>query len=145
MLGDQILRTYVVSTGRAGVNALRGSGGTPRGIHVIRAKIGAGSPVGTVFAGRRATREIWPHSVVVRPPGHDWMLTRLLWLGGLEPGKNRGGVTDTLRRYIYLHGCADEDALGKPVSRGCIRMRNTDIVDLFDLVNVGTKVFIDEK
>jgi L,D-transpeptidase YbiS len=142
--GEKLLCAYPVSTGVAGASEQRDSGGTPRGRHVIRAKVGAGCPHGTVFVGRRPTGEIWPHAVHGKPTDRDWILTRILWLGGLEPGRNYGGAADTLRRYIYLHGCADEASLGTPVSHGCIRMRNTDIVALFDQVAVGTEVLIIE-
>jgi lipoprotein-anchoring transpeptidase ErfK/SrfK len=144
MNGEELVRAYPVSTGLAAPSEQRGSGGTPRGRHVIKAKIGARHPLGAVFVGRRPTGEVWPHSLRNDAANRDWILTRILWLGGLEPGRNRGGAVDTLRRFIYLHGCGDEAALGTPVSHGCIRMSNADIIDLFDRVSVGTEVLIME-
>jgi L,D-transpeptidase YbiS len=138
--GSELMRVYSVSTGLALPSEQKGSGGTPRGRHVIKAKVGAGHLPGAVFVGRRATGEVWPHALKDKAASRDWILSRILWLGGLEPGRNRGGSVDTLRRYIYLHGCADEAALGTPVSHGCIRLSNADIVDLFERVTVGTEV-----
>lgn len=133
---------YVVSTSKHGAGERNGSFRTPRGRHQIRAKIGAGSPVGTVFVGRRPTGEIYTESLAGKHPERDWILTRILWLSGLEPGRNRFGDTDTMRRYIYIHGMPDSEPCGEPGSIGCIRMRNDDIVELFDRVQVGTVVSI---
>ena len=139
------LRTYVVSTAKNGAGERFGSFCTPRGRHVIRAKIGAGYPENVVFLGRRATGETYTPDLGARFPERDWMLTRILWLSGCEPGINRLGDVDTMRRYIYIHGCPDSVELGKPGSIGCIRMRNDDIVELFDLVSAGTRVNILEQ
>ena len=139
------LRTYVVSTAKNGVGERFGSFCTPRGRHVIRAKIGAGRHENAVFTGRRATGETYTPDLGARFPERDWMLTRILWLSGCEPGINRLGDVDTMRRYIYIHGCPDSVELGKPGSIGCIRMRNDDIVELFDLVSAGTQVNIVEQ
>lgn len=139
------LRTYSVSTAKTGAGEQRGSGCTPRGAHVIRAKIGAGSAPGTVFVGRRPTGEIYAtDSPAVGKGGlePDLILSRILWLCGLENGKNRFGNVDTMKRYIYLHGCANSAPVGEPLSHGCVRMRNDDIIELFDLVDVGTAVTI---
>jgi lipoprotein-anchoring transpeptidase ErfK/SrfK len=111
---------------------------------VIAEKIGAGVPPNTVFVERQPTGEIYTPELRARFPQRDWILTRILWLAGAEPGKNQGGDVDTYRRYIYIHGSPDEVAMGMPGSRGCIRMRNADVVDLFDRVEVGTKVLICE-
>lgn len=119
-----------------------GSECTPTGWHRIRAKIGAGQPLGAVFVGRRPTGEIYSADLQQQHSKRDWILTRILWLGGLEPGKNRYGKVDTTWRYIYIHGCPDHLIDGTPGSHGCIRMKNLDLVDLFDRVNVGLKVFI---
>ncbi|GAB4122945.1 MAG: L,D-transpeptidase [Sideroxydans sp.] len=137
-----LLRRYPVSTAANGVGEEQGSFCTPRGRHVIRAKIGAGQPVNTVFVKRRPTGEIYTAELGQRYPGRDWILTRILWLSGCEPGFNRLGSCDTMRRYIYIHGTPDEVELGRPGSRGCIRMRNADLLDLFDRVPVGTQVQI---
>jgi len=136
------IRRYVVSTSRNGPGERQGSFCTPRGEHIVRAKIGAGRAVNTVFVRRRPTGEIWTPELTERFPGRDWILTRILWLSGCEPGKNRLREVDTMRRYIYIHGSPDSVAMGKPGSIGCIRMRNQDIVELFELVPPGTGVSI---
>jgi len=136
------LRCYSVSTSRNGPGEREGSFCTPRGEHIVRAKIGAGQPVRTVFIDRRPTGEIWTPELAERFPGRDWILTRILWLSGCEPGKNRLGEVDTMRRYIYIHGSPDTVEMGKPGSIGCIRMRNRDVVELFERVPPGTEVSI---
>jgi L,D-transpeptidase YbiS len=133
-----------VSTARNGTGEQMNSERTPRGRHIIRAKIGAGQPANAVFVSRRPTGEIYAPALRAAFPGRDWILTRILWLSGLEPGRNRLGNVDTMRRYIYIHGCPDEDPMGVPGSRGCIKMRNRDIIELFDLVAPGTPVNIKE-
>jgi len=137
-----VARRYLVSTGAAGCGELCGSGCTPRGLHRVRLRIGAGCPVGTVFVGRRPTGEVYGPELAARFPSRDWILTRILWLTGLEPGRNRGGERDTLRRFIYIHGCPDSEPMGVPRSHGCIRMRNADLIELFDLTPNGTLVHI---
>jgi L,D-transpeptidase YbiS len=139
--GDPLM-DVPVSTARNGVGEVYGSEQTPRGRHVICAKIGAGQPINTVFVARRPTGEIYTHGMRQLHPDRDWILTRILWLKGLERGKNRMGNVDTMRRYIYIHGMPDEDPIGVPGSRGCIRVRNADLVRLFDLVSPGTPVEI---
>lgn len=131
-----------VSTARNGVGEVMDSECTPRGLHIIRARIGAGCPVNTVFRGRRPTGEIYSPALRRRFPRRDWILTRILWLSGLEPGRNRLGGVDTMRRYIYIHGAPDEDPMGEPTSHGCVKMRNADVIRLFDAVEVGTRVDI---
>lgn len=135
---------YQVSTSRFGAGELNGSGCTPRGAHVIRARIGAGAAPAAVFVARRPTGEICTPEVMASDPDRDWILTRILWLCGTEPGRNRGGNVDTMRRYVYIHGCPDATPLGVTGSRGCVRMRNADIIELFDLVPAGTPVLIKE-
>lgn len=139
-----ILREFPVSTAKNGPGEWENSGCTPRGWHVIRAKIGAGAPLGTVFVGRRPTGEIYTPKLGRQHPDRDWILTRILWLSGLEVGRNRLGKVDTFRRYIYLHGSPDEVIRGAPESHGCIRMRNEDIAWVFDAVDHGTKVYLSE-
>jgi lipoprotein-anchoring transpeptidase ErfK/SrfK len=141
--GRALLETSV-STARNGAGERIDSECTPRGHHQIRAKIGAGQPINAVFVSRRPTGEIYSSALRTAYPGRDWILTRILWLSGLEPGRNRLGDVDTMRRYVYMHGCPDDDAMGVPGSRGCIKMRNRDIIRLFDLVNPGTLVAIKE-
>ena len=139
-----IIRSYPVSTALAGTGECRDSGCTPRGAHKLRLKIGEGCPLNSVFRGRRATGEIYDESLAKLAPERDWILTRILWLSGLQSGINRGGEVDTLSRYIYIHGTADEHLIGQPASHGCIRMRNLDILELFDWVSNGMLVEIVE-
>jgi len=140
----QLLRQYTISSAAKGAGEQMGSYQTPRGRHRIRARIGDGLPLGTVLRGRRPTGEICTPELLAAQPDRDWILTRILWLCGEEPGKNRGGQVDTMRRYVYIHGTPDNVVLGVPGSHGCIRMRNTDMVDLFNRVPVGTPVIISE-
>jgi lipoprotein-anchoring transpeptidase ErfK/SrfK len=135
-------KTYLVSTATRGPGEKNGSLCTPRGRHIVRAKIGAGEPLNSVFVRRRPTGEVWTPELHGKFPGRDWILTRILWLSGCEPGRNRLGDVDTMRRYIYIHGSPDMAQMGKPGSIGCIRMRNRDIVELFDLVAPYTPVDI---
>ncbi|MDE2310357.1 MAG: L,D-transpeptidase [Betaproteobacteria bacterium] len=135
-----LLRRFPVSTGANGAGEESGSYCTPRGRHTIRARIGAGQPLNTVFVQRRPTGEIYTPQLGAQYPGRDWILTRILWLSGCEVGYNRLGSCDTMRRYIYIHGTPDSTPLGQPGSRGCVRMRNSDLLELFDLVPVGTEV-----
>jgi lipoprotein-anchoring transpeptidase ErfK/SrfK len=140
--GGRIRREYRVSTARNGPGERSGSNCTPRGRHIVRAKIGAGAAANTVFRARRPTGEVWTPELAAQFPGRDWILTRILWLSGCEPGFNRLGHVDTMRRYIYIHGSPDTVPMGTPGSIGCVRMRNADIVELFDLVAPGTPVVI---
>lgn len=142
--GDRVLARYPVSTGSNGAGEERDSGCTPRGRHRVRLRIGEGCPANTVFVGRRPTGEIYSADLAAAEPDRDWILTRILWLAGTEPGRNRGGRVDTLRRYIYIHGCPDSAPLGVPLSHGCVRMRNTDLLALFDRVRAGTVVDVVE-
>ena len=139
-----IERIYSVSTAKNGPGEIQGSECTPRGLHKIRAKIGDGLPLNSVFKARRPTGEVYTTELGGQYPERDWILTRILWLGGLEPGKNRYGPVDTAWRYIYIHGCPDELMNGRPESHGCIRMRNDDVLELFDRVTVNTEVYIRE-
>jgi lipoprotein-anchoring transpeptidase ErfK/SrfK len=138
----ELLRVYSVSTAKNGAGEQRGSYCTPRGRHIVRAKIGAGMPENTVFVARRPTGEVWTPELAAAHPGRDWILTRILWLSGCEVGFNRLGDVDTMRRYVYIHGSPDTVPMGVPGSIGCVRMRNADLVDLFDLVPVRTPVEI---
>jgi len=135
-------KTYRVSTASKGVGELYGSFCTPRGQHIVRAKIGAGQPFNTVFVRRRPTGEIWTPELGTQFPGRDWILTRILWLSGCEVGFNRLGKVDTMRRYIYIHGSPDTVTMGTPGSIGCVRMRNQDLLELFDSIAPGTPVAI---
>lgn len=137
------VRRYRVSTSKFGTGERNGSLKTPTGRHRIRARIGTGCPAGTVFVGRRPTGEIWSEALAAAHPDRDWILSRILWLSGLEPGRNRFGDVDSMRRYIYIHGMPDSEPCGEPGSIGCIRMRNDDVIELFDRVEVGTLVEIE--
>ena len=139
-----VTRRYPVSTALNGAGERNGSYCTPRGRHVIRAKIGTDQPLGTVFVRRRPTGEIYSRELADRHPGRDWILSRILWLSGCEPGRNRLGDVDTMRRFVYIHGTPDGSELGRPASIGCIRMRNCDVIELFDLVAARTPVEIIE-
>jgi len=139
---DKLVKSYRVSTAKKGVGEVKGSEQTPRGKHIIRAKIGDAAPANTVFIGRRPTGEVYSPSLRVAYPNRDWILTRIMWLSGLEKGRNRLGNVDTMRRYIYIHGTPDDVQVGAPSSHGCIRMRNADIVELYNLLPHGTVVEI---
>lgn len=137
-----LLAQYPVSTATNGVGCEKNSGCTPLGAHIIRAKIGEGAPANAVFVGRRQTGEVCTPELMAQFPNRDWILTRILWLSGTEVGKNRLGNVDTMQRYIYIHGTPESTDMSQIGSHGCVRMRNDDIVQLFNLVDVGTKVLI---
>lgn len=145
LAGNACIASYAVSTARNGPGESRGSECTPRGLHQIRLKIGAGQPLNSVFIGRRPTGEIYTPELAAANPGRDWILTRILWLSGLESGKNRGGSVDSLRRFIYIHGTPDSEPMGQAASHGCIRMRNSELIELYDQVSTGTRVEIRER
>ena len=136
------LERFPVSTSRFGPGEREGSGCTPRGRHRVRARIGAGLPPGAVLRVRRPTGEVWSPALAVAQPGNDWILSRILWLSGCEPGRNRLGAVDTMRRFIYIHGTPETEPMGVPFSHGCIRMRQNDVIRLFDMVVAGTPVEI---
>ncbi|MCX7097298.1 MAG: L,D-transpeptidase [Methylococcales bacterium] len=140
----ELVQRYAISSAKNGPGERKGSECTPRGWHKIRAKIGAGEPKNAVFIGRRATGEVYSTELGQQYPQRDWILTRILWLGGLEPGKNRYGQVDSTWRYIYIHGSPDELMTGCPSSHGCIRMKNADMLALFNRVPIGLKVSIHE-
>lgn len=140
--GDMLIRQYPVSGAANGAGSENGSYCTPLGQHRIAEKIGAGVPLCSAFKARELTGEIWTPELDAANPGRDWILSRILWLDGLEPGKNQGGTVDTHNRYIYIHGTHEEHKIGTPASHGCIRMKNEDVAELFNLVEVGTEVRI---
>ena len=140
--GGVELARYPVSTARNGAGEKMASECTPRGRHTIRALIGDGLPEGSVFVGRRPTGEIWSEELAAQYPDRDWILSRILWLSGEEVGRNRLGQVDSMRRYIYIHGTPYEEEIGCPVSHGCIRMRNADLIELYERVGPGTIVTI---
>lgn len=135
---------YSISSALQGTGEKEGSGQTPRGLHYIRAKIGAGLPLNAVLVGRRFSGEIYDQKLAQQFPQRDWVLTRILWLCGVENGINRMGQVDSMRRYIYIHGTPDTEPMGVPRSHGCIRMRNSEVVELFDRVAPGCPVIICE-
>jgi lipoprotein-anchoring transpeptidase ErfK/SrfK len=139
---DEALAHFSISTAANGAGCQKNSGCTPLGKHIIRAKIGGGAQAGSVFVGRRPTGEICTPALMTEFPNRDWILTRILWLSGTEVGVNRLGNVDTMQRYIYIHGTPDSNAMGMIGSHGCLRMRNVDIVALFDMVDVGLEVDI---
>ena len=141
-VGNSVHKVYQISSGLNGTGCEKDSGKTPLGHHLIRAKIGAEQPINSVFVGRRPTGEIYSAELAESQPQRDWILTRILWLSGTEKGFNRLGNVDTMQRYIYIHGTPDSEPMGTPCSHGCIRMRNQDIIELFDLIEVSTPVEI---
>ncbi|WP_160287727.1 L,D-transpeptidase [Pseudomonas knackmussii] len=141
---ERLVLRLPVSTARNGAGEREGSGCTPRGLHQVRAKIGEGLPDGAVLRGRRWTGEAWSAELHEQFPGRDWILTRILWLSGCEPGVNRLGPVDTFRRYIYLHGTPDCEPMGIPLSHGCVRLRNADLLQLFPRVPLHCRVRLDE-
>lgn len=142
--GDRVLRSFAISTALNGTGETSGSECTPRGRHTVRAKIGDGLAEGAVLSARRPTGEVYSDVLARENPERDWILTRILWLSGLEPGHNRLGEVDSMRRFIYIHGTPDDQPMGVPASHGCIRMRNRDVIELFEAVPVGTVVDIRE-
>ncbi len=133
---------YAISSAAKGTGQQYGSEQTPLGKHIVRAKIGGGLPLNAVLKGRRFTGEIYDVVLADQYPQRDWILTRILWLSGTEPGNNRLHSVDTMRRYIYIHGTPDTEPMGLAASHGCIRMRNTDIMELFNNVLPGCPVDI---
>jgi len=143
--GDELIKQYPVSTARNGPGELMSSECTPRGTHIISEKIGAGHAPDTIFVSREPTGELYTPDLRKQFPDRDWILTRILWLSGSQPGCNQGGNVDSHDRYIYIHGSPDDVEMGKPGSRGCVRMRNDDVMELFNQVEEGTPVLITEK
>ncbi len=139
------LKQYSVSTAKNGSGELMDSECTPCGVHFISEKIGEGTEKNSVFVGRLETGEIYESALRELHPERDWILTRILWLSGTEEGKNKGHNVDSHDRYIYIHGSPDDVDMGQPGSRGCVRMRNDDIIELFEMIEVGTEVVIDDK
>ncbi len=145
MEADGNAQTWPVSTASNGAGEQSGSECTPRGHHIVRARIGAGLAAGAVLVGRRPTGEIYSAELAAQYPERDWILTRILWLSGCEPGRNRLGSVDSMRRFIYIHGTPDSEPMGVPRSHGCIRMRNADIIDLFARTPLRCPVDIKEQ
>ncbi|MCR9192547.1 MAG: L,D-transpeptidase [Gammaproteobacteria bacterium] len=140
--GDTVVHTYLISTGKNGLGEQQGSECTPRGLHEVHSILARHYPLNSVFVSRQWTGELYSAALAAQHPDRDWILTRIIQLEGLEPGRNRGGDVDTLSRYIYIHGTPDDTKLGTPGSKGCIRMANRDIVELAEWISVGTRVCI---
>ena len=144
MQGSDVISKYDISTAKNGIGQKNGSECTPLGQHCIESKVGEKAEENTVFIARKETGEIFSEELKITHPERDWILTRILWLSGLETGKNRGGEVDTKSRYIYIHGCPDSDSFSAPSSHGCVKMRNKDIIELFDNITTGNHVLIHE-
>lgn len=141
----KVTMDVMVATAANGPGELIGSECTPRGKHIVRAKIGDGCLINTVFIGRRPTGELFDESLRRMHPNRDWILSRIMWLSGQEVGKNRMGNVDSMRRYIYIHGSPDDEIFGQPNSHGCVRMKNIDVIRLYDAIDVGISVLILEE
>ena len=142
----KVVVQYMVSTAKNGIGSQQDSGCTPLGEHIVAEKIGGSEPMNAVFVGRVPTGEVYNAALGISNPNRDWILSRILWLSGLEEGVNKGhnnqGGCDTYQRYIYIHGTPDTEPMSIPLSHGCVRMRNKDIVELFDQVEEGDAVTI---
>lgn len=139
---EQLKKTYSISTGKNGLGEIKNSECTPRGWHCVHRVIGQGNLINSVFVAREWTGEIYSPELHQQFPDRDWILTRIIQLDGMEQGYNKGGEVDSLERYIYIHGTPDSTPLGIPGSRGCIRMRNSDVIELADWICVETLVYI---
>lgn len=135
---------YVISSGKNGIGEQEDSGKTPRGWHKVALKFGHSAPKNAVFKARQETGEVYDDALATQFPERDWILSRILWLSGLEENLNQGEGCDTFKRYIYIHGTPDTEPMGIPMSHGCIRMRNEDVIELFDLIPEQALVFISE-
>ncbi len=139
---DQCIASYRVSTGTNGAGELINSQCTPRGWHKVHSILGMQHDINSVFVARQWTGELYSAELAQNNPNRDWILTRILQLDGLEPGRNQGGTVDSLSRYIYIHGTPDSTQLGIPGSHGCVRMNNEDIVALAQWATTDTMVYI---
>ena len=135
---------YLISSGKNGIGEQENSGKTPRGWHKVALKFGHSAAKNAVFKARQETGEVYNQALAAQFPERDWILSRILWLSGLEDNFNQGEGCDTFKRYIYIHGTPDSEPMGIPMSHGCIRMRNDDVVELFELIPEQALVFISE-
>ena len=140
--GGELVKSYIISTSKRPPSNVKNSLGTPRGLHEIAERIGAGQPPGMVFKSRVPTGRHFSEVLEREPHNENLITSRILWLRGLEPGVNRGGDVDTYERYVYIHGTNHDDRIGEPLSAGCVLMRNLDIVELYEDVRVGDRVWI---
>lgn len=135
---------YLISSGKNGIGEQENSGKTPRGWHKVALKFGHSAAKNAVFKARQETGEVYNEVLAAQFPERDWILSRILWLSGLEDNFNQGEGCDTFKRYIYIHGTPDSEPMGIPMSHGCIRMRNDDVIELFELIPEQALVFISE-
>ena len=142
--GGKVVKIYLVSTSKYGIGNEEGSNKTPLGTHCICEKIGKNAKIGTIFKMGINTRRIAEIYIDSTDLEEDPITTRIMWLEGLEAGINRGKGIDSYKRHIYIHGTPEEGLIGQPASHGCIRMRNKDVVELFNLVSKGTLVEVQE-
>lgn len=138
----ELVKSYVASTSKRPPSNVKHSLGTPRGLHEIAERIGAGQPPGMVFKSRAPTGRHFSEMLEREPDIENLITSRILWLRGLEPGVNRGGEVDTYGRYVYIHGTNHDERIGEPLSAGCVLMRNLDIVELYEEVRTGDLVWI---
>lgn len=140
----EVISQYPVSTSKYGTGSENGSEKTPLGLHRIKNKIGGSMPINMVFIGREPKGLLEDCIKDGIELSEDVITSRIMWLEGMEPGRNQGGYVDTYNRYIYIHGTSEEDRIGTPASIGCIRMRNADVIDLYRKVEIGAEVLIEE-
>ncbi len=141
----QYQRVYAISTGKNGIGEAENSGKTPRGWHRVEQMFGHDAAKNAVFVARQTTGEVYDQELAAQYPQRDWILSRILWLSGLEPEFNQGAGCDTFARYIYIHGTPDTEPMGVPMSHGCIRMRNDDVIELFQCIEAGALVYLSEQ
>ncbi len=145
MNSNEVLKTYAVSTSRYGIGSRIKSNKTPLGTHRIVQKIGEGAPLGAIFDSKR--RYTGKTSIIYTDDtklSENYELTRIIWLEGMQPKINKGKGIDSYKRLIYIHGTAEEGLIGTPASIGCVRMKNSDVIELFSMVSIGMIVEIKE-
>ena len=139
---NSIQSSYPVSTSKYGEGSIQNSFKTPLGHHIVKEKIGEGALINTIFKSRINTRRSAEIIEEYEDSDDDFVTSRIMWLDGQEEGMNKGGMVDSYKRYIYIHGTHEEGLIGSKASHGCVRMFNTDAIELFDIVKIGTKVLI---
>jgi len=139
---DDLIKSYPISSSKYGEGSTENSNMTPLGLHVIKEKIGTDVPINTLFISRINTKRTVNIENSRNKTKDDHITSRILWLDGLEEGKNKGQGVDSYSRYIYIHGTHEEGLIGEKASHGCIRMLNNDVIDLYNYVNIGTEVYI---
>jgi len=139
---DDLIKSYPISSSKYGEGSTENSNMTPLGLHVIKEKIGTDVPINTLFISRINTKRTVNIENSRNKTKDDHITSRILWLDGLEEGKNKGKGVYSYSRYIYIHGTHEEGLIGEKASHGCIRMLNNDVIDLYNYVNIGTEVYI---